>query len=370
MKNNRTTYIDNLRILLTCLVIIHHLAITYGAQGLWYYLEPSSNIITTTLLTWLVAINQSFFMGMFFMLSSYFLYFSATKNSSPKVIKDKLIRLGLPLLVYMFALSPIVNGICKIGYGRDVTWRDFVMDIHHLGAGPLWFVVALLLFSIVALIFKESWLSHKNDNHRFHFKNTILIALFTAMISFIIRCIIPLGYSLPILNFQLGHFAQYIVLFYVGLCLAKQNWLDQIQLLSPKKWLIIVLCLIFIFFPLVFVINSLLGGNITSFMGGVNWQSLAFCIWEQLTGFGIIILLIQLFQQKYNHTDALMKTLAQNTYLVYIIHPIILATCSVMLKDIPLTKGLKFIILSPTCIFLTFFLSIQIRRIPIIRKVV
>ncbi|MEO1258629.1 MAG: hypothetical protein AAFZ15_07520 [Bacteroidota bacterium] len=30
-------YIDNLRIFLTALVVLHHLAITYGAPGDWFY---------------------------------------------------------------------------------------------------------------------------------------------------------------------------------------------------------------------------------------------------------------------------------------------------------------------------------------------
>lgn len=72
-KATRSYYIDNLRILLTALVVMHHWAITYGAPGLWYYNEGNTSEIASIFLALFVATNQAFFMGMFFMISSYFL---------------------------------------------------------------------------------------------------------------------------------------------------------------------------------------------------------------------------------------------------------------------------------------------------------
>ena len=60
----RLLYIDNLRILLTILVILHHLAIGYGAPGNNIYVETGEiSTVSTILLTLFVAINQAFFMG-------------------------------------------------------------------------------------------------------------------------------------------------------------------------------------------------------------------------------------------------------------------------------------------------------------------
>jgi len=67
----RLFYIDNLRILLTILVIMHHLAIGYGASGNNPYVEAGEiSTVSSILMTLFVAINQSFFMGLFLMLSS------------------------------------------------------------------------------------------------------------------------------------------------------------------------------------------------------------------------------------------------------------------------------------------------------------
>jgi len=57
-RRNRVTYLDNLRILLTILVIVHHVAASYGEVGVWYYTEPVSgpvSAIVASLAKFLVA---------------------------------------------------------------------------------------------------------------------------------------------------------------------------------------------------------------------------------------------------------------------------------------------------------------------------
>ena len=44
LKRSRLLYIDNLRIVLTALVVLHHLAIQYGAPGITYYVERGPTI--------------------------------------------------------------------------------------------------------------------------------------------------------------------------------------------------------------------------------------------------------------------------------------------------------------------------------------
>jgi len=59
-------FVDNLRIALITLVVLHHLSITYGHSGGWYYYEGKPDELTTILFTIFNIINQAFFMGLFF----------------------------------------------------------------------------------------------------------------------------------------------------------------------------------------------------------------------------------------------------------------------------------------------------------------
>jgi glucans biosynthesis protein C len=73
VKAERLSYIDNIRIVLTALVILVHVAVTYGAVGDWTYTDPHpSDTLTEVLLTLFVIDCQSFFMGLFFFLAGFF----------------------------------------------------------------------------------------------------------------------------------------------------------------------------------------------------------------------------------------------------------------------------------------------------------
>src|SRR6202035_2523800 len=73
-------YIDNLKVGLITLVVLHHALITYGAEGGWYYAQKTTHIGAIIPMTLLVVINQSFFMGFFFFLSAYFIPGSYNKK--------------------------------------------------------------------------------------------------------------------------------------------------------------------------------------------------------------------------------------------------------------------------------------------------
>ncbi len=107
MSKNRLLFIDNLRIPLIILVILVHLAITYGAPvGSWYYHEGQPGMIESIFYVFFLAVSQSFFMGFFFMISGYFTPGSYDRKGAWPFFKDKLLRLGIPLLFYIVFIDP------------------------------------------------------------------------------------------------------------------------------------------------------------------------------------------------------------------------------------------------------------------------
>ncbi|MFC1957416.1 acyltransferase family protein, partial [Chloroflexota bacterium] len=105
---SRLLFIDNLRIALIILVVLHHLAITYGAVTPFYYAEPPINDPLAYMVFLVFAlINQSWFMGAFFLFSGYFTPESFDRKGLGSFLKDRLLRLGIPLVIFYFVLSPI-----------------------------------------------------------------------------------------------------------------------------------------------------------------------------------------------------------------------------------------------------------------------
>ncbi|HVP18834.1 MAG TPA: acyltransferase family protein, partial [Spirochaetia bacterium] len=96
-SENRLFYIDNLRVAITILVIAHHVGQAYGPTGGYW---PVQETARSALLGPFFTVNRSFFMSLFFMISGYFMVSAYEKNGPAAFIKSRLIRLGVPFLVY------------------------------------------------------------------------------------------------------------------------------------------------------------------------------------------------------------------------------------------------------------------------------
>lgn len=121
---HRNAGLDALRACLTLLVVFHHCAITYGALGGWYYHEVAAGpSVESALLTLFCAINQAFFMGLFFFLAGYYTPHSLDRKGAPRFLADRFLRLGLPLLVYGFLIGPATIALARTaaGYPFDDT---------------------------------------------------------------------------------------------------------------------------------------------------------------------------------------------------------------------------------------------------------
>lgn len=373
MKNSTTTnqrlaYVDNLRIFLTGLVVLHHLAITYGASGGWYYRESDANFPEVLPYSMFSATNQAFFMGMFFFISAYFTVPSLTKKGRGQFSKDRLIRLGIPTLLFFFVLHPsavfIVNSFI---HGEEVSLSDYIFEYHIFGFGPMWFVEALMIFTLLYLLLKQ--LGKKISISAPDSKTIILVALLTGLGQFIIRIWLPVGWSMYFTNFQLPHFLQYIVLYGAGILAYQNNWLDSINLKMGWRWFIFVQVLIFIVFPLLFFLGGAADGKVGAFLGGMTWQNLAYAIWEQLIGFGMIVGLFGIFKGRWNFQNSFTKKLSASAYGVYVFHTPILVLISATFLDFQINQFLKFIILAPICLTLCFGFGFLLKKLPVIRNI-
>ncbi|MFX0073390.1 MAG: acyltransferase family protein, partial [Candidatus Hermodarchaeota archaeon] len=160
--SNRLFYVDNLRFYLTVLVILHHLAVGYGGSGSMPIYEAQFNPIdgiTIILLTIFTALNQSYFMSIFFLFAGYFTPRAYDKKGALIFLKDRLIRLGIPLLIALVFLTPLVTFIIlNFAYANSISLFTIIEDrmannVLLEGVDHLWFVQALLLFTVVYIFY-------------------------------------------------------------------------------------------------------------------------------------------------------------------------------------------------------------------------
>jgi hypothetical protein len=101
-RPSRLFFADHLRVALTILVVLHHLAVIYGASAPFYYVEPPlPDGLAFLLLLVFVLINQGYFMG-FFLISGYFTPGSFDRKGAGPFLKDRVLRLFVPLVAFLF----------------------------------------------------------------------------------------------------------------------------------------------------------------------------------------------------------------------------------------------------------------------------
>jgi glucans biosynthesis protein C len=370
-NKNHTFYIDNIKIFLTSLVVLHHHAITYGGPGGWYYNESTDKIPEIIPLSMFLATNQAFFMGLFFYISAYFVCPSLIKKGARKFAKERLIRLGIPTLLFFFLLSPLTIFIRnKYILGESVSISDYIFRSRAWGFGPMWFVEALLIFTFVYLLIKK--MRPQIGAKYIEFPRTAIIILFASVIGvgqFLIRMMFPVGWSIPFMNLQIAHFLQYISLFALGTIAYEKKWLDKITFKMGWIWFVFVQVLIFVGFPILFVGGGAASGEINKFMGGPTWQSFVYAVWEQLVGFGLAIALIGIFKQRFNKQSIPVQKLSASAYGVYVFHPPVLLFSSAIFLHFNIPQFWKFIVLAPVVLIMCFAVGYLVKILPIVRKI-
>jgi surface polysaccharide O-acyltransferase-like enzyme len=384
-KRFRLLYIDNLGTLLIIMVILWHMAVTYGAPGFWAYRESQPDELTSLVFTIFSAINGPYVLGFFFMIAGYFTPASYDRKGPGGYLSGRLIRLGIPLLIYIFLIDPLINYAIQVQiWGLTSSfwqfWKEHISGYrqHGLGVGPMWFVELMLIFVIAYGLgrilsgFVSGSSKFKDRSISFGVPNNLTIALFALILGiviFVMRIWLPVNSYFKPLGLPLAYVPQYIALFFVGVIAYRGNWFQMVSVSTGKLWLWIVLFLILVLFPILFALGGALEGNTDAYAGGLTWQSFAYSIWEEFICVGMIIILLVWFREKLNHQNALAKAMSDSTYTVYFIHAPVLVFLALALKDIDLYPLLKWALVSPVAIFFCFVIAYFLRRLPLLRRI-
>lgn len=360
----RNSGLDAFRAVMTLLVLFHHTAITYGGAGSWYYreIQPDGSATSTALL-FFCAINQAYFMGVFFLLAGYFTPASLDRKGPLRFLSERLLRLGLPLLIYGFVIGPATIALARTSEGKP--FMETFTSLWERGAfepGPMWFVEALLILALAAAIAHARVGRGDRREQPFPSNTTLAIAaLATGAAAFVIRLWWPTGTN--ILGLQFGYFASYIVLFVVGCMAAAPRWLESVPEAAMARWRTIMWCAL----P-VLPLFALLGDHVDLLRGkpegGWSIPAIAYAFWEPLVAWGLILTLLVVFQQYFDHMNRNWRTLTERAYAIYIIHPPVLVAIAMQLRGVQAPALIKFVAVGTLGCLACFYLAGLLRRIP------
>ena len=366
----RFAYLDNVRSLVIFLVIAMHSAVTYSGDGGWYYKEGTAGtlpVLETVVFGLFQSFLQAWFMGALFFISAFLATKSLKKRGAAQFLKERFFRLGVPLLIYIFLISPFIYFIL-MGIGKEYTiisnYLHYLINFSWIvgSTGPLWFVEALLLFCILYVVIRK-FFPNRETIHTFNTKSIISAIIITGIVAFLIRLLFPLGTSF--FNLQFGYFSSYIALFVIGIIVGENNLFENIAGEQNIKWFKITL----IAGPIVWFAIMLLGGAAEGnrdFNGGLHWQSFAFALWEAFVAIGFTIGIIAFFKKYVNINNKCTGLIAQNSFGIYVFHAPILIAVSLLSKTIAIDPLMKFSLVTLIAFVITFVFTFLARKIKLI----
>lgn len=362
----KLVFLDNLKVLLIALVILHHAAITYGGAGGWFYQEVKHTVLPDALvLTAFVATNQCYFMGLFFFISGCFIATSLARKTPQQFIADKLMRLGIPVLLFVFLLYPLT---IWLGY-YPFTWTSFTGDMPRLMSdlniahtGPTWFVAVLFAFNLLAMALWKPLSRLAVALPELRAGDYLLVGLVIGIVSFVTRLVFPDGYS--VINIQLSYMPQYVFYFLAGTVMGAGR---VVQLAASQRvlpWLIpSVLMMAGLMIALAILLDT------KPFVGGVNPYAIYYSMIQGFMSVALSIVALVLCYRHANHRAWWSGFLSKGAYGAFFIHAPVLVGLTLLLQPISVMPMLKFVLLGCLGVPLSFVLGNMLANLPWLKRV-
>ncbi|HTH50102.1 MAG TPA: acyltransferase [Candidatus Limnocylindria bacterium] len=372
---SRSAWVDNLRTTMVLLVVNMHACVTYSHVGSWYINEsPEPDLAVKMPFLFWQGHLQSFFMGLLFFLAGVFAPGACQRRGPGGFVRERLLRLGAPALLYMVLIHPFMVYVLLRQpdwppslqlYGRYLTSSRVLS-----GSGPLWFAIALLLFSAVFAAWRTFRPAPANvETPPPRGRAVFGFALLLVSATFALRLWWPIDSSL--FNMQLCFFAQYIAAFAVGVYAGRHGWLDAFassSLPARAGWVALVGG------PVLLLTVLVLGdrakpGDFTVFKGGWHPQAFGLAAWEQLTGLGLALGALALFRRRVNFDGPGARWLSQHSFGVYVLHAPVLVALTPLLRPLPGGPFVKVPLLTVLGLVASYGLAWLARLVPGLRRI-
>ncbi|HEC38686.1 hypothetical protein LCGC14_1044870 [marine sediment metagenome] len=362
-KKPRLIFLDNIKVLFSILVIFQHVRVTFGGSGWWYYIESppvdTFSIIFFTTLSSVGGLFQASLMGLFFLLGGYFTPKSYDRKGVRSFWKERLLRLGIPILLYVAIINPImVYSLSALGiypWPLPETLLSFLTFW-----GPMWFLTVLLLFTTSYTLWRQIT---KFDSIQRRipkefaipkYAYLLLFAISLGFFTFLLRLVTPIDQNL--LGIPFSFIIQYLMMFSVGIIAVRYEWVEKMTKNHVKVWVIIIATAFILFFMYAAFFVGL-DSDLSVFLGGFNLHALLFALVESIICMGMIFVLIKIFYAKFNKQGKILQNLSSSAFYIYLIHPPILVLVSLGFASIPLIPVLKLAVVFLLTIIICYLIS-------------
>lgn len=343
-------------------VVLQHAGNSYGNLTFWWAVwDPST---TATFFDAMRMIIDVFIMPVLFFIAGYFALPNIQKKGTLVFLKDKFLRLGIPLLIGVIFIAPIytyvyyykhLGGQQLLSYGQF--WINWMKSASNFYTGfwstsisfnhfIYWFISLLLFFFIIfGIIYalKKRLSPSSSIREKTHSgKTMLLVMLFVGLLGvfiFRLNTIIPYPYPDPwaiifnVLQFQTWRLPVYIIYFALGIYAFSRNWFVKDNNFPGHPLLWISICII-LCFGYVVNFNNLIANQ-------TNMKFIIMYVWLfSFLRVTFLIVFTSIAVRYWNRPNKINETLAANSYNIYLVHLPIVVVLQLLLANLVGTPSL------------------------------
>jgi peptidoglycan/LPS O-acetylase OafA/YrhL len=366
----RMPYLDNLRTAMVAWIIGGHALLGYTTIGGWQYAEvheaafaPLSELVLLAVL----GPTALFVIGTFFFLSGLVGEDAMARKGPARFAIDRLLRLGVPFVVFVALVWPLFMWFAYLAAGRRVSyWWAFTHLQPFLDSGPLWFVEVLLYVSLgyaawhwtVARVGRPAFRQRASLRGR----HLVAVALGVAVASFVVRLWFP-ARSTQILGLHLWQWPQCVAMFGLGIAAGHGGW----QVRAPRElcracgWAVAVAIAVVPVLAFATGVTDVAADG-APFLGGWHWQALILdCVEASLVVAGSVWLL-GVAQRGLAGTGSRSAAWARASYAAFALQAPVLLTLAIALRPLPWPAGAKAGLVAVLGVAASFWLGMRLVR--------
>ncbi len=354
-RRQRVAYLDNLKLLLVAVIIFGHGALAYGdLESAWPYQdvqEVQLGAVSNVALAAIVIPAALFAMGLFFLISGLVTPGSLARKGPRTFARDRLVRLGVPLLAWTLVVWPGAIWMAHLAAGETHSFITQFRDSDPaLDTGPMWFVEVLLIYSLAYAGWRY-WRGRRADrddpgaapDRRAPLSGRTLVALAAAVsvATVLVRPLFPAA-SGQIGQSHLWQWPQFVAMFGLGIVAAQRRWLEPVPdrirhgcgiaaLGGIAGWMVLAAAM---------AATGVDGGVL--FDPGLHWASLTMAALEGPLAVGTSVWLLGMAQRRLDRRPGpLGRAMARSAYAAFVLQGVVLIGLMIAMRPLGVPAEVK-----------------------------